>query len=514
MNVVALKHINEVDNFFDVENKFVNLLDSMKDIHTKAMELSELEQKLESEGRELLRSMLQAHIHERGLGIIGEVLEGSDGIVRKHKKTGKRQIKTIFGVVETERVSYGNRGVDSLFPKDSKMNLPAISYSHELKKRAVNEVVKCSYDNAVESVLETTGQLIPKQQVENITVQVAQDFDEFYQQNSSEENIIKAKKCSLLILTADGKGVVMHKDDLRPATKKKAENDRKNKLKKRLSPGEKKNSKRMATVASVYNIETFVRKPEDFKKELSSIKVVDETPKPRPLAKRVWASVEKEPEEIIEEMFEEGLTRDPHKNKIWVALVDGNKHQIDLIQSIAKKRKIIITIVCDIIHVIEYLWKAVWVFFEKGDQKAEVWVSERFISILEGKASLVAAGIRRSATNQKLEKLERAPVDKCATYLLNKAPHLKYHEYLKNGFPIATGVIEGACRHLVKDRMEITGARWRLKSAEAVLKLRSLKSSGDFSEYWGFHEKQELYRNHTSKSDNPSLVDDFILKEV
>ena len=234
--------------------------------------------------------------------------------------------------------------------------------------------------------------------------------------------------------------------------------------------------------------------------------VPEKVKKPKPIAKRVWASIKKPPEEVIQEMFAEGLRRDLDKQQTWVALVDGCPRQIERIKSQAKAQDISITIVCDIIHVIEYLWKAAWCFFETGDRAAEEWVNERFIAILEGKSSLVAGGIRRAATNRKLKKAAREAIDICATYLLNKAPYLKYHEYLAKGFPIATGVIEGACRHLIKDRMDLTGARWRLNGAEAVLQLRSLKSSGDFTDYWRFHEQKEFERNHASKYKNPSIL--------
>lgn len=514
MHMVGLEKGKEDHNFSKVEYKFFQLIDDLKSNKSNSLTLSELEQNLEVEGRELLRLMLQSHIEQRGIGSIDQEIEGSDGIVRNHIRKGKRKIKSIFGVVDTERLSYGNRGVESVFPKDSHMNLPETSFSYKLQEKAVKEVIKCSYENAIESIADTTGQSIPKQQLEKISVDAASDFDDFYFQKSSDENIKKAKQCPLLVLTTDGKGIVMHKDDLRPDTKKKAKENRKNKLRKRLSPGEKKNSKRMATVASVYNVDKHVRKPEDFKKELASVKLANEKPKPKPVAKRVWASVEKDTEDVIEEMFAEGLRRDPNNKKTWVALVDGNLHQLDLIQAIANKKNIEVEIICDIIHVLEYLWKAAWDFFEKGDSKAEEWVSERFVFILEGKSSLVAAGMRRSATNQGLTDQEREQVDKCAAYLLNKAPFLKYNEYLQKGFPIATGVIEGACRHLVKDRMDITGARWRLKSAEAVLKLRSLKSSGDFSEYWEYHEQQEFIRNHRTKYKKPSLLNKFHIKEI
>jgi hypothetical protein len=108
----------------------------------------------------------------------------------------------------------------------------------------------------------------------------------------------------------------------------------------------------------------------------------------------------------------------------------------------------------------------------------------------------VAGGLRRSATRRGLSQAQRAPLDRCANYLLKYRDYLRYDEYLKAGLPIATGVIEGACRHLVKDRMELTGARWRLNGAEAVLRLRSLRSSGDFEEYWAFHLQQEYQRQH------------------
>ena len=107
--------------------------------------------------------------------------------------------------------------------------------------------------------------------------------------------------------------------------------------------------------------------------------------------------------------------------------------------------------------------------------------------------------MRRSATRQGLSTKDRLRVDECADYLLNHRKYLRYDESLRRGLPIATGVIEGACRHLVKDRLDITGARWGLAGAEAVLKLRSLRSSGDLDEYWQFHKARALERNHLSR---------------
>ena len=135
-------------------------------------------------------------------------------------------------------------------------------------------------------------------------------------------------------------------------------------------------------------------------------------------------------------------------------------------------------------------------FHREGSPELAHWACTRVRSILEGKASRVAAAMRRAATVAGFSKDTRKPVDRCADYLLKYAPYLHYDRYLAAGYPIATGVIEGACRYLVRNRMELTGARWRLVGAEAVLKLRALRASGDFDAYWDFHEAREYERNH------------------
>ena len=94
---------------------------------------------------------------------------------------------------------------------------------------------------------------------------------------------------------------------------------------------------------------------------------------------------------------------------------------------------------------------------------------------------------------------KRKPADDCADYLLKYAAYLQYEEALKRGVPIATGVIEGACGYLVEARLNRSGARWSLTGAEAVLRLRALRASGDFDKYWEFHEQQEYQRNHAAK---------------
>src|SRR5216683_3067513 len=224
--------------------------------------------------------------------------------------------------------------------------------------------------------------------------------------------------------------------------------------------------------------------------------------KPRePQAKGKWltASVTSDIPAVIAVAFGEAERRDPGRRRKWAVLVDGNNAQIEAVTAEAASRGVTVTIIIDFIHVLEYLWQAAWSFFDKGEPAAEEWVAGQARKILHGKARQAAAGIRRRATACGYSAQERAGADECARYLENKKDYLGYPAALAQGWPIATGVIEGACRHIVKDRMDITGARWGLEGAEAILKLRALTASGDFDAYWRYHLRREHERIHHAK---------------
>ncbi len=490
MNALAMLSTRE--RFYErSRQEFEDIVSGLDSKEALSMTHSELERELEKKGRELMRKLLQEHLESRGPGKSAQPVRSADGVDRSHIRLQGRKLETIFGAVSIERAGYGQGGSRSLHPLDAELNLPEKKYSLELKRRVAEESAKGSYDETLETIAKSTGAHVPKRQTEELVMGAARDFDAFYQMRQAQP-AQGEQKGSLMVLSVDGKGVVMRTEDLREQTRKAAK-VRKHKMGARLSKGEKKNAKRMATVASVYTIAPFVRKPEDLVFETNSARA--ETPRPRPEQKRVWASLKKSPEEVIEEVFHEAAYRDPKHQKPWIGLVDGNKHQIRILRHTAKKKGIDLTLIVDVIHVIEYLWDAGRAFHPTSSE-LESWVQTRLLEILRGKAGWVAGGMRRSATLRNLAPEERKSVDVCANYLLTYAPYLKYHHYLTQGFPIATGVIEGACRHLVKDRMEVTGARWSLNGAEAILRLRALRSSHDFDEYWTFHEAQEYERNH------------------
>jgi hypothetical protein len=403
-------------------------------------------------------------------------------------------VESIFGTVEVARTGYGAAGTASVHPLDGALNLPPEKYSLEVRRRVAIEAAKSSFDEGTKTLEMYTGAHVPKRQFEELTKRAAQDFQAFYTQRQAGAGA-DPQTGSILVLTVDGKGVVMQPEDLREPTQRAAAARAKT-FTARLGSGRRLHAKRMASVAAIYTVQPFVRTPEEILPE--SPRQQTGPARPRPEHKRVWASLAQPPEEVIGEMFDEAARRDPKGHKRWVALVDGNLPQIAHLEQLAEKRGVPLIIVVDFIHVSQYVWKAAGALFPSQELEQDRWTREHLLEILRGKASRVAAGMRRSATLREMG-AERKPVDECADYLLHYSPFLHYDKALAEGVPIATGVIEGACRHLVEDRMNLTGARWSLTGAEAVLRLRALRSSNDFDAYWKFHEQQEYERHHASR---------------
>lgn len=455
----------------------------------------ELERELDGMGRDLPRKLLQAHLDMRQPGQAVEEVRDAAGTPLTPTAIQERSVEIIFGTVAVSRTGYRTAGTASLHPLDGALNLPPEKYSLEVRRRAAIEAAKSSFDEGVKALEMYTGAHVPKRQFEELVKRAAQDFEAFYAQRQAGAGT-DPEAGSILVLTVDGKGVVMLPEDLRERTQR-AASARAKTFTARLGSGRRLHAKRMASVAAIYTIEPFVRTPEEILPE--SGRQSTGPARPRPEHKRVWASLEQSPEEVIGAMFDEAARRDPGQQKRWVALVDGNLPQIHHLEQQAEKRGVPLVIVVDFIHVAQYVWKAAGALFPNQELEQDRWTRERLLEILRGKASRAAAGMRRRATLRGMDAAERKLVDQCADYLLNYSPYLYYDKALAEGVPIATGVIEGTCRHLVEDRMNLTGARWSLTGAEAVLRLRALRSSNDFDEYWKFHEQQEYERHHASR---------------
>ena len=487
--------------FHGAYEKFIEMTTHLSAMSKGDETHSEIEAYLETDGRELLRLLLQEHLDNQGCGRVAEAVHGSDGVLRSHKREHMETgYKSVFGAVRVARTGYSQRGVSSLFPRDAQLNLPAQSYSHRLQKRVAVKAAKMSFESVAGDIETETGVRIGKRQVEQIVSVAAQDFDAFYAQPCPEEVQRQAAAKPMQVLTFDGKGVVMRQEALRKETRKRAEANGPT-APRGLHRQDQSNRKRMATVAGIYHIDRHVRSPQTVAQQFAPLRLVPHNHRvaPKPVGKKLWASLEKSMQTVIETGFAEGQRRDPMHQAEWVVLVDGDLTQRADIEQAARTFGVSVVIILDIMHVLEYLWKAAKAWLPPDAPQVAQWVGDKTLQLLQGEVKAIVRNLRRGATAKGMSSTQREPMDQCATYLANHAAYLNYPDYLAKGYPIATGVIEGACRHLVKDRMEITGARWGLEGGEAVLKLRALVINGDFAAYWDFHEQQEYQRNHRTK---------------
>jgi hypothetical protein len=445
---------------------------------TLQLPLHQIESQQQTKGREVQRLLLQAHLQRRGDGDVGPALrvpQAAGEVVYTHRRLSTRCLKTIFGPVEIHRMGYSRDGAPSIYPLDQTLALPARSFSYELQRRLVKAAVQNPFHESVEAIADLTGVSVPKRSLEEVLRDAARDFDAFYQERAPEP-----ADGSILVAAVDCKGIPMVKPcDTQPTV--------------RLTKGQKANRKRMATVAAVFTRAPWVRTPEQVVKSLFRIRQTpaDEPTAPRPENKRVWASLLKGKTAVIEEVAQEMQRRDPQGIKTRVALTDGERALQILVEGTLG-----VTLILDLLHVLEKLWKAAYVFHAGGSLEAELWVLDRTLRILLGEVSQVVKGIRQSVTKRKLFGAKRKTLCGVADYLHRNRARMRYDQYLAHGWPIATGPVEGACKNLIKDRMERSGMRWTGEMAEAIVQLRAIYLSGDFDRYWSFHIENDQQRLH------------------
>jgi hypothetical protein len=479
----------------------------------RAVTLDAMEGLAVERGRELLRGLVQLSLDAQAAAEVRvPQVTGADGVRRARAEPGHgRPVVTRLGEVVVRRIAYrsGVKGAGSLFPRDGLLNLPPCGYSWALQRLAVMFCRSGAYEQAHEFVLAATGISIGKRQLEQVTAAAAADAEQFYQDPARprDEPVLPGPdgRLPLVVLSADGKGVAMRPGARRGQAAARAKRART--FRKRLGTGEKTGHKRMAETGCVFDVIV----PERPRTPGQVMCPDPGTAKDPPRAVNRWyaCDITAGRDVTIGKLFGEAGRRDPGCQRTWIVLADGDNHQLGLFAAGAAERGITITILIDFIHVLEYLWKAAWCFHPPRDPAMEDWVIAQGLDILDGRAAEVTARISQLARDHPPQpgsehaKIIRATV----TYLQAKAPYLDYPRALANGWPIATGVIEGACRHLVQDRMGITGARWGLDGAQAILWLRAIAASGDHDAYWAWHITQEHQRNHLNRYQDPASLD-------
>jgi len=443
--------------------------------------LPELERESVRRGREIVRLALQTHLDARSPGDVGRalLLDHPDGTVRLgEKRLHARRIVTIVGELSVSRLGYAAPGHRSVHPLDAELCLPARSFSYEVQRHLARGAVCGPFEEAVRTMGELTGVAVPKRSAEQIVLDAACDFETFYARRSG----AALEDADLLVGAVDGKGIPMVKPEgaIKVVRRKK---------------GEKPNKKKMATVAAVHACAPRPRSTETVLASLFAEGPSKERreARQRPKDKRVWASLISTKDTFIAEVKAEMLRRDPDRSHTWVMVTDGER---------ALQRRVTatfsgVTLVLDLLHVMEKLWKVGHALYGEGTPEAVAFVRERARRVLDGEVSQVVKGLRLIATKRHLTGEKAKTLKSVADYLYANRTRMAYDDYMAKGWPIASGSVEGTCKCLVRDRFERSGMRWSPAMAEAMLRLRAIYLSGDWDEYWEWHitqDQERLYR--------------------
>jgi hypothetical protein len=433
-----------------------------------------------------------------GPGDVGETVTLGDGRTLRRLELHHRPYQSPFGEFDLERYGYGTREGQELelVPLDERLALPASKFSYLLQAWDQSEAMEASFGQTSQIVKRILGLNQHVDSLEQMNRRLAEQVEAYY---GSQAVPPPESEAALLVQTIDHKGVVLrHPADRSPITDHDPQAERR------------KDRKRMAAVAGVYSIAPYVRTPEQVLKALFAPpgpRRSEEPPRPRPQNKRLRACLphvnsDGEAVDGTAVMFgwlaDETQARNPQGLKTLIHLTDGEP-QLRTGRDVFQAEVPMVDIL-DLLHATPRVW-AVSRLFCDNEGSRTAFVKERVRRILRGEVKSVVQGLRSLATRRKLQGKRREEVDKVCAYFENNADRMRYDEYLAKGYPIASGVIEGACRHVVKDRMERTGMGWTVEGAQAMLSLRCLWVGDDWDLYLTFRIEQETDRLHPHRAE-------------
>ncbi len=429
-----------------------------------------------------------------GSGDMGETITLPNGqTCRRLAEQHKRRLVTIFGPYEWERTVYGSREGQKIefAPVDNRLQLPESEFSYVLQDWDQQLCVEEAFGKAASTIERILGLKQSVDSLERMNVQMSQRVQRY-----REERPMPApeEEGEILVLGADGKGVVMRREEPAPAGHR--------------TKGEKASQKRMAIVGTAYSVDRYVRTPEQIVAALfgDAQPAQPTAPRPKPQNKHVWASLPRHDVDgeltpavdiVYPWLLNEVAERNPGSAKEMVCLHDGQESLWEARGRHLPKRNT--TDILDLLHVTPRLWQAAHVFCKEGSQEAERFVRERLRKVLEGKSHLVVRGLREMVSKRQLRGAKKKTMTRVCRYLEQNRERMHYDTYLARGYPIASGVVEGACRHLVKDRMERAGMHWTELGAQAMLDVRSTWVNGDWESYQKYYREREMERLYPNR---------------
>jgi hypothetical protein len=461
----------------------------------------------------LLRRVLEMGRHAQemffrlsGDGDQGEQVRLADAReLRRLEAPHTRAYLSVFGEFELSRAVYGTREHQKIehVPLDERLQLPAGKFSHLLHDWNQSLVVDAPYGRVDATLARILGFKQSVHSLERSNRRLAQEVSAFWDAlpvpPGDEEG-------ALMVCSADGKGVPIRGA---PQTPVMADPP--------LKTGPKPGRKKVSLVGSVYTVDPFVRTPESVLNALfrSSGERSDASEvRPPPCFKCLRASLIRDAEGTSEPSFDEVFgwmarevsARNPAARRPIILLMDGQESLWNRGLTHLPEDRFRVTEILDLLHACGYVWEAAHLFHPAGSAQALGYVRRLVLQILQGEVNAVIGALRRKGARAKLRGKRAESLERICGYFKTHSHRMAYAEYLAAGYPIASGVIEGACRHVVKDRMERSGMRWVLKGAHAMLGLRSIHLSGLWDEFMRFHIDRECQRLYPFRAANDAQM--------
>jgi hypothetical protein len=395
-------------------------------------------------------------------------IENKAGEVLHYHSQKRVNYFSIFGDLVFERAYFYERGKGGECPLDAVLSLPERKYSDMVMENAELLGVDGAYQKGLETLVRLLMLDLPKLALETGIAEHSQMVKKYYEQKA---RFPKDEEGPILVAQADGKGVPLVRQEVE-------------KLKVRRKKGDKKTAKKEAIATAVYSIEAYPRTPEEVAKTLFK---QGEPPagRPSPCHKQIFATL-KGKEKAIHQLAKRVTCRLGKHIRERVALTDGSEPLQK--QMLAKLPGFVL--ILDIIHAVEYLWKAGTALYGETDPHRTEWVEAQTLDLLSSRTDLVIQRLEEKAATLTPTSQVAKTLLQVANYFRRNQPYMDYAEYLRRGWPIGTGVIEGTCRHLVKDRCELSGMLWTVDGAEALLALRAVNENDDWDDFHSFRRTQ------------------------
>jgi hypothetical protein len=434
------------------------------------------------------RAAAQLFLDGQGPGDLGPERTLPDGrTVRRLEGLHPRPLTGVFGTFTLRRTCYGSRPGQKMdfVPVDNRLQLPAGKFSYLLQDfdglLSTEQPFGC-LAAALERILNL------KQHVDSLE-QLSRHMATFAQPYRDAQPSPAVAEAPILVRSADAKGVPMRTAADAPPIKS---HDHKR--------GPKTGRKKQAIVGAVYTVAPLVRTPEDIVAALflPPDQKAARPPRPKPCNKRVLARLNEYTDkaghehdgmaEVFAWIQEQTDERDPAGGKEVVNLFDGDERLWEAAGGLREKGDVD---VLELLHVTPKLWAVAGLFAPRDSPQAEQQVRSWLLAVLKGKVAAVLQDMTAKGEQAQLKGTKKEELAKAVGYLHKRQEQMRYDEYLKKGYPIASGVIEGACRHYVKDRMERTGMSWTQPGAQAMLELRAQVLNGDWEEFQDFYRQRQ-----------------------